>query len=325
MRSAKPRVPDMLPLIDMTGDADVVSRVEVACRDVGFMYVVGHGIDAATISRTRVVVQEYFSLPLETKMRDRISRNNYRGYIPTGFFNPNSGDAAADRYEGFKLHLEVREDDPIRNECDLYGSNKWPASLPRLKGTILDYWRECDRVIATLLEAIAKILGTPAEELLSYFASPLTNMTLLHYPPQVPDANGFGIHPHKDTDALTILAPDPIGGLFVKSRVEESWIKADPPEGALIVNVGDLLELWSGGYFVSTPHKVVNDTGAERYSFPYFSVPRFDTVVRPLRKPQADFDRGAIHVGDVSREVWRTNWPDAIPSDPRLDLGTLTD
>ena len=91
------------------------------------------------------------------------------------------------------------------------------------------------------------------------------------------------------------------------------------------MNIGDLLELWSGGYFVSTPHKVVNISGKDRYSFPYFLVPRYDTVVEPVMKPVDGFNRAPVHVGDVSREVWRTNWPDAEQKDGRYDLGTLHD
>ncbi len=128
---------------------------------------------------------------------------------------------------------------------------------------------------------------------------------------------GFGIHPHKDTDALTILAPDPVGGLMIRCRDEQEWISAEPPGDALTVNIGDLLELWSGGYFVSTPHKVVNTSGAERYSFPY--------VVKPLKTRQNDFRRPSVHVGDVSKEVWRTNWPDAKSDKSHFDLGTLED
>ena len=150
-------------------------------------------------------------------------------------------------------------------------------------------------------------------------------MTLLHYPPQRPDDSGFGIHPHKDTDALTILVPDKVGGLMVKKRGADSWLQANAPGEALVVNIGDLLELWSGGYFVSTPHKVVNTSGRERYSFPWFAVPRHDVVVEPLREPVPGFERGSVHVGDVSREVWRTNWPDTVPERPEFDLGTLAD
>ena len=253
-----------------------------------------------------------------------ITRDNYRGYIPEGFFSPAGKTTPSDRYEGFKLHFEVASDHPIRQQCDLYGPNKWPQ-IPRFKESLLGYWQACDRVARGLLSALADILGVSKAQFLELFELPLTNMTLLHYPPVENGAEGFGIHPHKDTDALTILAPDPVGGLMVKRRHSDSWIHADARGDALIVNIGDLLELWSGGYFVSTPHKVVNTSGKERYSFPYFAVPRFDTVVEPLTTPNPDFDRSAVHVGNVSREVWRTNWPDAVPDKSEYDLGTLED
>jgi isopenicillin N synthase-like dioxygenase len=314
-----------IPLVDL-GNTDRASRqIEKACRDIGFMYVAGHAIPSRVISDARASVVRYFSQADDIKLRDRISRENYRGYIPTGFFTANSGDAAADSYEGYKLHYEVSADDPIRDACDLYGPNKWPANPPGFKQYLLNYWQECDRVAGVLLGAMAGVLGIAKSDFLTAFESPLTNMTLLHYPPQSPDETGFGIHPHKDTDALTILAQDPVGGLMVKCRDSDDWIDAAPPGDALTVNIGDLMELWSGGYFVSTPHKVVNRSGAERYSFPYFAVPRFDTVVKPLRTPLPGFDRSSVHVGDVSKEVWRTNWPDVVSDKPHFDLGTLED
>jgi isopenicillin N synthase-like dioxygenase len=312
-----------IPLINLSGAASVVHEIESACRDVGFMYIAGHGIAPNIVTAARNAVTEYFALPLQQKNAAQITADNYRGYIPLGFFSANSGEAAADCYEGYKLHYEVAADDPICAACDLYGPNKWPQQPKEFSTAILNYWRECDRVCNLLLSAMAEILDVDKAEFLSLFDSPLTNMTLLHYPPQSPDTSGFGIHPHKDTDALTILAPDPVGGLMVRCRDDQEWIHASAPGDALIVNIGDLLELWSGGYLVSTPHKVVNASGAERYSFPYFAVPRFDTVVEPLRASQPGFARDSVHVGDVSREVWRTNWPDVVSSRPEFDLGTL--
>ena len=315
-----------IPLIDLSAPAaDVERGIEAACRDVGFMYVAEHGIDAACIDAVRAAVVRYFSRAQSAKDGDCITRNNYRGYIPLGFFSPNDGSQAADAYEGYKLHAEVAPDDPITERCELYGPNRWPDDSEDLQRAVSDYWQACDRLNDRLLRILARILGCDEAELAARFEQPLTNMTLLHYPPQKPATDGFGIHPHKDTDALTILAPDPVGGLMVRPRGQREWLEAAPPAGALIVNLGDLLELWSGGYFVSTPHKVVNTSGAERYSFPYFSVPRFDTVVTPLREPVTGFERADVHVGDVSREVWRTNWPDTMPDRTEYDLGTLAD
>ena len=111
----------------------------------------------------------------------------------------------------------------------------------------------------------------------------------------------------------------------LQPRGQKDWMEVIAPPDAMVVNIGDLLELWSGGYFVSTPHKVVNASGKERYSFPFFMVPRHDVVVEPLIESQQGFSRAPVPVGTVSREVWRTNWQFASPASTGFDLGTLQD
>jgi len=317
---------DGLPLIDISALADgrrdrgTESRIEKACHDTGFLYLAGHGIPADLVERVRHAVIDCFARPDDLKRADCVQPGNYRGYIPLGFFTANRGGVQGDRYEGYKLHFETDADDPIRRRCDLYGPNRWPQGGERLRAAVMAYWQHCDRVSRCLLRALSVSLGIDAGQFLGWFDAPLTNMTLLHYPPGRPEE--FGIHPHKDTDALTILAPDPVGGLMVRKRDDSGWIEADAPAGTLIVNIGDMLEIWSGGYFVSTPHKVVNLSGQERYSFPYFAVPRYDVIVRPLRAPVAGFDRADMHAGEVSREIWLSNWPDAAPVDERYNPAT---
>ena len=300
----------------------VARSVSDACHEIGFMVIRGHGIPADTILRLRDLVRQLFDLPAEDKQALSITRDNYRGYIPLGFFTPNSAIGAADRYEGYKLHAETDATDPVCANCDLYGPNKWPARPDGFREAVLDYWQECDRVAGILLDALATALEIDPQIFRRAFEKPLTNLTLLHYPPQASGQDHYGIHPHKDTDALTILAPDPVGGLYVRRNNSDEWISASAPDDALIVNIGDMLETWSGGYYVSTPHKVVNATGQARYSFPYFAVPRFDVLVEPLCEPQPGFDRPAIPVGDVTRDIWRSNWPDAAAVDECYDPAT---
>jgi isopenicillin N synthase-like dioxygenase len=320
-----------LPLVDISAALGseqthraTTTAVAHACESIGFMVVVGHGIPVGLINRVREDIKLYFSLSEEEKRQQQVTRSNYRGYIPRGFFSPNTG-GEADDYEGYKLHFEVHPKEPICSAFDLYGPNRWPDHPAGLRHSVTQYWQACDRVAHCLLGMLATELQIPKETLLGYFRQPLTNMTLLHYPAQTADSVGFGIHPHKDTDALTILAPDPVGGLMVRERESRTWLQVEAPPEALVVNIGDMLELWSGGRFVSTPHKVENRSGNARYSFPYFSVPRYDTVVQPLVRPLPEFERQAIHVGEVSREVWRTNWPDTQPANNNYDLGTLKD
>ncbi len=110
-----------IPLVDISDTDGLSFQVESACKDIGFMYVSGHGVAAETIAEARQSVIDYFAQSEASRRRDQITQNNYRGYIPVGFFNANTGDGAADNYEGYKLHFEVATDDPIREKCDLTG------------------------------------------------------------------------------------------------------------------------------------------------------------------------------------------------------------
>ncbi|RBW57353.1 isopenicillin N synthase family oxygenase [Phaeobacter gallaeciensis] len=302
--------------------AEVVQQILAACTEIGFLSITGTGIPTEQVDSVRACVRAIFGIPEPRKWEQAITRDNYRGYIPFGFFTPNDGSGTADKYEGYKLHHETAPDDPVINDCALYGPNLWPVEHPEARDIMLGYWAQLDLVAHDLLGALAEGLDLPPAELQAPFDKPLTNMTLLHYPPQGDDDDGYGIHPHKDTDALTIIAPDPVGGLEVQTR-DGGWITPDCPPGGFVVNIGDMLELWSGGRLVSTPHRVVNKSGKERYSFPYFAVPRHDTVVTPLLPPQPGFVRPSVHCGHWSAEVWRTNWPDEGATENTPELGTL--
>ncbi|CUH45805.1 isopenicillin N synthase family dioxygenase [Ruegeria atlantica] len=316
---------DISPLKDTAHpDHDAtVQRILDACTDIGFLSITGTGVSPDTVNQVRAKTREIFDIDEQSKWDQAITRNNYRGYIPMGFFTPNDGSGKADKYEGYKLHFEVSEDHPVRDDCALYGPNLWPAEVPGAQDVILEYWSQLDHVAELLLGALEIGLGLTPNVLKAAFATPMTNMTLLHYPPQASDEEGFGIHPHKDTDALTIIAPDPVGGLEVQTR-DGGWITPDCPPGGFVVNIGDMLELWSGGQLKSTPHRVVNKSGKERYSFPYFAVPRHNVVVEPLLPPLPGFDRPSVHCGHWSAEIWRTNWPDENATVDTPELGTLS-
>lgn len=322
------RIPtiDIAPLLQEAhpDHGKTVQQVMDACTGIGFLSITGTGIPPELVERVRACVRAIFDVDEASKWQQAITRENYRGYIPMGFFTPNDGSGHADKYEGYKLHHEVAEDAPIRRDCALYGPNLWPTEVPDAQCVILEYWARLDQVADSLLGALEAGLELPAGCLRNAFRDPLTNMTLLHYPPQAPEEGGYGIHPHKDTDALTIIAPDPVGGLEVQTR-DGGWITPDCPTGGFVVNIGDMLELWSGGRLKSTPHRVVNRSGKERYSFPYFAVPRHDVVVSPLLPPLPGFDRPSVHCGHWSAEIWRTNWSDETAAEDTPELGTLHD
>ena len=291
-----------------------------ALSEIGFAIIVGHGVGDEIVANMRNAVKAVFDTPREVLMQDMVVKGNYRGFVPLGYFTPNSGKGLADQYEAWKLHNETDPSNPVIADCSLYGPNKWPNIPADVRTPIMAYWNVLTEVSERLIIALCSQMGVDQNILLSYMSDPLTNMTLLNYPPMPPQSDSWGIHPHKDFNLLTLLAHDPIGGLEVRNRNDE-WLSADCPPNGMVLNVGDMLELWSGGRLISTPHRVFNRSGKPRQSFPYFSKPRWDVMVKPLLEPIAGFDRPPLHVGTSAADIWYSNWPDTASSDPAQVLG----
>jgi isopenicillin N synthase-like dioxygenase len=292
-----------------------------AFSDIGFAIVTGHGVAARTVTNMRTAVRELFATPREVLLADMVEKGNYRGFVPLGYFTPNSGKGTADQYEAWKLHNETDPNDPICSQSPLYGTNKWPAISFDVKTPVMTYWNALEGVTNDIVIALCSALQIDASFVMSCMTQGLTNMTLLNYPPMAADVDGWGIHPHKDFNVITALAHDPIGGLEVRARSGD-WLDATCPEDAFVLNVGDMLELWSGGRLISTPHRVVNRTGEARQSFPFFAKPRYDVIIEPLITPIDGFDRLPLHVGTSAADIWYSNWPDAASTDPAQELGS---
>ena len=320
-----------LPLVDIALlglDASQSQRVQTiealtgALSGVGFAVLQGHGVPAEVTQNMRTAVAAVFACPREHYADFRVQKTNYRGYVPLGYFTPNSGVGDADYYEAWKLHQETDPQDPVCTQSSLYGRNRWPPIAVDVQSAVAVYWAEMDRVNRLVLQAICEGLGLNPAEVMDMLHKPLTNMTLLNYPAGMP-RDTWGIHPHKDFNFLTFLAHDPVGGLEVRRR-DGSWMDARCPIDALVLNVGDMLELLTGGRLVSTPHRVVNRSGLQRMSFPYFSVPRHDVVVHPLLPPVPGFAREPLQAGAASANIWTSNWPDEKNALAAQDLGDYT-
>ena len=308
-----------VPVVDLDDSHGLVA----ALATVGFVAVRGHGVPADELNAMRRLLPALFAIDEAAKRRQTVQRTNYRGFIPLRFFTPNRAEADGtkpDAFEGYKLHWECPPGHPVRSECDLYGSNRWPDHVPEMPAVVASWWAAMDGFVERLLDGAAAVLGMDRALLAEALEAPLTNSTLLHYPARRPDDPSPGFHPHKDVTVVTVLDPDPVGGLQVRTRDRE-WVEATCPDDALLVNVGDVLEVWTGGRLVSTPHRVANLEGAERYSAPFFVVPNHAVVAGPLLKPVQSFEARSIPMGYVQAEVWRTNWPDEEPSDADTHLG----
>ena len=181
-------MPESLPIIDIAplrigatdpNYAKASQELFTALSEIGFAIVVGHGVNPEITANMRAAVKAVFDAPRELLMRNMVVKGNYRGFVPLGYFTPNSGKGKADQYEAWKLHYETEANDPIRKQCDLYGPNMWPAIDTDVRTPIMNYWHALDAVSETLIIALCEQLGVNPNVLLSCMTMPLTNMTLL--------------------------------------------------------------------------------------------------------------------------------------------------
>ena len=296
---------------DAAAQAATAQALGAACREIGFFYVADHGVPEAKIKAVRDAARRFFALPRETLMRIAATRDHYRGYLAMG---ARSYAGRADLMHSFKMQIELPQDDPdLLAGKPLHQPNKWPDDLPGFRETLLDYYAEMDALSHAIMRGFALALGQEAEFFRPFFRKPLTQLSLLHYPPQPPDApeDQFGIRPHTDTSAFTILGTDPVGGLQVRSAGQQGWVDAPHIPGTYLINIGDMMARWTNDEFTSTPHRVINSTGRERISVPFFANPDFDAVVTCLPQCQGP-DRPAKyppqHVGEFILGRFTAGW-----------------
>ena len=278
-----------IPVIDMAalyeGHADGARRVarelRHAAETIGFFYVRNHGVPQELIARTDAVARQFFRLPLPEKQKIRVAPW-HRGYIKVGEAKM-AGSAKVDLKESFIFGAEVGPQPAAGAEHKMRGPNQWPDALPDMRATLNEYFttaNECGRV---LFRGFAASFGLDLDHFTQHFDRPVTRGALVFYPPQPPDlpTDQFGVAPHTDYGCLTLVCQDPIGGLEVQDR-HGDWVIAHPIEGALVINVGDLMARWTNGRFKSTPHRVVNRSGRERLSIAAFIDPNYETPVEPI-------------------------------------------
>jgi isopenicillin N synthase-like dioxygenase len=287
-------VTDRLPIIDMAalfdrrdtaGRAKVAAEIAQACEAYGFFYLVGHGIGPALFDDLDSQSRRFFALPADAKMAIAMARGGraWRGYFPLG------GELTSGRpdlKEGLYLGSELGPHHPrVKARLPMHGANLWPKEVPGLRLAVTAYMDAATRAAAVLMEGVSLSLGLEPDYFArAYTADPTILFRIFHYPARGPErtdwSQSWGVGEHTDYGLLTLLAQDGHGGLQVKSP--GGWIDAPPIKGALVCNIGDMLERLTLGRFKSTPHRVRNLSGEDRLSFPLFFDPDFLAPMTPL-------------------------------------------
>lgn len=279
MRGEALPIIDVAPLLDGADGSRVAAEIGAACRDLGFFYATGHAISGDTLSALDAASRNFFALPEAEKMRIAMARGGraWRGYFPVG------GELTSgkpDRKQGLYFGEELGPDDPrVAAGLALHGANLFPDAVPELKAAVLRFMDEATRSAHAIMEGVALSLGLDAQYFRrTYTADPTVLFRVFEYP--AGDEESWGVGEHTDYGLLTLLAQDENGGLQVKTP--DGWIEAPPIEGALVCNIGDMLDRLTGGVYRSTPHRVLNVSGKSRLSFPFFFDPGWNAEIVPL-------------------------------------------
>jgi isopenicillin N synthase-like dioxygenase len=238
-------------------------------QQFGFAIVADHGIDPGLIDQAWAATKAFFALPLEEKLAYRAGKGGQRGYIPFGI-EIAKGAPDTDLKEFWHIGRDLPE---AHRFADHMPPNIWPTHPADFRAVFTDLYAEFDRVGANLLSAIALYLGLDEQ----WFETPVRDgnnvLRLLHYPPVSPDAPGIRAGAHEDINLITLLLGAEEAGLQLLGPDGE-WLAVDPPKGALVVNVGDMLQRLTNHALPSTTHRVVNPPperrGHSRYSMPFF-------------------------------------------------------
>jgi isopenicillin N synthase-like dioxygenase len=276
-----------LPVVDVAGltspdpgvRALTAAALGQATRAAGFFYAVGHGVTDALTAPLVAQARAFFAWPVERKMAHYIGLSqHHRGYVPEGeevFYG-----GVRDRKEAFDLALDLPLDHPaVRAGTPMLGPNVWP-DLVGFRAAIDAYYQAVFAFGRILLRGFALALGLSEDGFDRFVTTPPSQLRLVHYPYDAkPGSAGAGIGAHTDYECFTILlttAP----GLEVCNGAGD-WIAAPPLDGAFVVNIGDLMEIWTNGEFVATSHRV-RRVQEDRYSFPLFFCCDYQTEVAPL-------------------------------------------
>jgi len=270
----------------LTDRKKVAFEMGQAASAVGFLYVTGHGIPADKIKALREASRQFFAQPLEQKMQYYIGASkSHKGFVPEG--EEIYGSGKPDKKEAFDVGFQAPDDHPlVLKGTPLIGANEWP-DLPQFRASILDYYESVFALGRKLFSGFALALNLPEDHFESMVTCPPSKLRLIHYPFNADAEDRPGIGAHTDYECFTMLLSDQPGLEVMNEKGD--WVDAPPlvenGEEALVINIGDMLEVLTAGQFIATSHRV-RKVSQERYSFPLFFACDYHTLIKPL--PQFD-------------------------------------
>ena len=282
---------DQPEIVDISGldrgDAGAIRRVAATiaapCAEWGVFHVVGHGIAPAELARFADAMRQLFELPGAEKQALRRTRDN-----AWGWYDAELTKNRRDWKEVFDYGIERPPDAPQPAHSD--GTNRWPGGRPELRAALLAHYHHCERISRGLVHALCAGLALAPDALDAAFGEHTSFQRLNRYlpapdpappdAPLLPERGQLAVHHHTDAGAVTLLWQDEHAGLQVQRG--EDLVLVEPVPGALTVNLGDMLQVWSNDRYRSPIHRVVASPHHTRFSAPFFWNPSYETICAPL-------------------------------------------
>ena len=272
---------DIIPVIDLgpylAGEAGALDRaareLRFALSEIGVYFIVNHGMPPAQVRQVFRQTARFHAQPLDRKLAIKIDRNNV-GYLPLKGDTLRTSTVETVTKANLNEALFVARDLALDHPDVVAGrrfrsANQWP-DLTGFREIVALYCDAMERLVQRLVPLYARALDLPAEYFDGPFTEPQYKLRMTHYPPlDGPPDDEFGIAPHTDTSFLTLLAPNEVPGLSIRTP-GGAWIEAPAIPGAFVVNGGLLLQRWTNDCFLATPHRAVNRSGGERYALAFF-------------------------------------------------------
>jgi isopenicillin N synthase-like dioxygenase len=270
----------------------------------GFAVVSDHGLDQARIDRALADAKAFFALPDPAKQAYVTGLGGQRGYVPFGRETA-KGAAAHD----LKEFWHVGRDLPTgHRHAGAMPANVWPAEVPGFRDSETWLFNALDQLGGRILQAIAHYLNLPRNQFEAAITDGNSILRLLHYPPVATDGPNLRAGPHEDINAITLLLGAEEAGLEILDR-DGGWLAVNPPPGAVVCNIGDMLARAVCGRLPSTTHRVANPTaerrGVARYSTPFFLHFSPDHLIEPLGDHDPARAQPAITADDFLKQRLR--------------------
>jgi isopenicillin N synthase-like dioxygenase len=258
-----------VPVIDIARIEcpETLLALDAACRNWGFFQVTGHGIAQRVFTDLIDAMREFFAQPVDLKRRISRTAEN-----PWGYFDQ----------ELTRNTLDWKQIYDFGPADGALIRPQWPASMPGFQPAVAGFYAQCKQLARRLLAAISINLGVVPDELLQHFDARHSSFLRLNYYPvcSLPSAQQLGVNEHTDAGALTVLLQDDQPGLEVLH--DGKWRVVEPRRDALVINIGDIVQVWSNDRYRAALHRVIASPDAERFSAPFFFNPSYDTAYAPL-------------------------------------------